>query len=112
MTVVLVCRTPFEQFLTECGAKYEYTWRAGIQQPLRTGQPWDKKLRGVNDVMTVVPACRIPFEQFLTECGAKYVYTWRFGIQQLSFASLLLINTRVPKEIPTGYGPNTVPLRQ
>ncbi|KFD45816.1 hypothetical protein M513_13310 [Trichuris suis] len=30
----------------------------------------------------------------------------------LSFASVLSIITRVPKEIPTGYGPSTLPLRQ
>ncbi|KFD46670.1 hypothetical protein M513_12438 [Trichuris suis] len=32
MTVVLVCRTPREQLLTECGAKYDYAWRGGIQE--------------------------------------------------------------------------------
>ncbi|KFD46671.1 hypothetical protein M513_12439 [Trichuris suis] len=83
MTVVLVCRIPFEQFLTECGAKYEYTWRGGIQQVINNSAQLRANRRRVNDVMTVVLVCRIPFEQFLTECGAKYEYTWRGGIQQV-----------------------------
>ncbi|KFD67447.1 hypothetical protein M514_20483 [Trichuris suis] len=32
MTVALVCIMPFEQFLTEYGAKYEYIWSGGTQQ--------------------------------------------------------------------------------
>ncbi|KFD46669.1 hypothetical protein M513_12437 [Trichuris suis] len=56
MTVVLVCRIPFEQFLKEGGAKYEYTWSgwnsaadkqlratSSKSKPLRTGQAWDPK---------------------------------------------------------------------
>ncbi|KFD47159.1 hypothetical protein M513_11968 [Trichuris suis] len=75
MTVVLVCTIPFEQFLRERVAKYQYTWRGRIQQvirnsahlpgnrtlenakitsqQLRAPQAWTRKLREQNDCLFV-----------------------------------------------------------
>ncbi|KFD47155.1 hypothetical protein M513_11964 [Trichuris suis] len=48
MTVVLVCRIPFDQFLTEGGAKYEYTWSGWNSAAAEDGSSLDVKATAIS----------------------------------------------------------------